>query len=172
MPELLVPVLRFTHTKDFRYGFKRGISATHWYDAGCRLEATDPKSAIAAYERAVAGRPDYAKAHNNLGKLWHDAGALTDAESSYRLAICADPTIALYWFNLGVVVEDQGRIAEAVTAYENTIERSVAGDFREVAADAHYNLARLLDLVGRRTNNKRMLQQAIRHQLQYRKLTK
>src|SRR5215467_7537587 len=84
-----------------RMGLRRGTSATSWYDAGCRLEAVDRARAIAAYQRAIAGRPDFADAHNNLGRLLHhDAGAAA-AESCYRLALCGAPGVALYWFNLG-----------------------------------------------------------------------
>src|SRR5688572_5632836 len=73
-----------------RFGLRRGISATRWYDTGCRLEESDPIQAAAAYERALAGYPGFADAHNNLGRLLHDAGKLAEAEASYRLAICAD----------------------------------------------------------------------------------
>src|SRR5258706_16271230 len=108
---------------------RRGTSATGWYEQGCALEATDPAGAVIAYQRAVAGRPDLADAHNNLGRLPHDRGELVAAESGYRLAICAAvaadvgdrPGTALYWFNLGVSVEDQGRGAEAIAAYERAI---------------------------------------------------
>ena len=149
-----------------RCGLRRGRSATSWYDAGCSLEATDPTGAIAAYERAVAGCPSLADAHNNLGRLLHDAGALAAAESSYRLAICASPGVALYWFNLGVAIEDQGRCAEAFAAYERAIELD------EGAADAYFNLARLLELAARRSSDVDMLQRAVRHLLRYRDLTR
>jgi tetratricopeptide (TPR) repeat protein len=152
-----------------RCGLRRGTSATRWYELGCGLEASDPARAIAAYERAVAGCPDLADAHNNLGRLLHDvgsAGSLGTAEASYRLAICADPGVALYWFNLGVAVEDQGRCAEAIAAYERAIEVDAG------IADAHYNLARLLELTGRRTGDERLLRRAVRHLLRYRELTR
>ena len=162
-----------------RMGLRRGTSATGWYDAACRLEAVDRAAAIAAYERAIAGRPDLAAAHNNLGRLHHDAGAASVAESCYRLALCAErsgpeagplgsrtrgPSIALYWFNLGVAVEDQGRHAEAIAAYEHAIELDPQ------AADAHFNLARLLELTARRSGDELLLQRAVRHLLRYRTL--
>lgn len=148
-----------------RRGLRRGTSATSWYDAGCRWEASEPERAVAAYQRAVAGCPAHADAHNNLGRLLHDAGSLAEAETSYRLAICADAAVALYWFNLGVVVEDQGRRAEAIAAYERALALDAG------LADAHYNLARLLELAGRRNGDEPMLQCAVRHLLQYRALT-
>jgi tetratricopeptide (TPR) repeat protein len=149
-----------------RRGLLRGTSATSWYDTGCSLEGTDPVRAIAAYERALVGCPGHADAHNNLGRLRHAAEAPAVAESHYRLAICADPNVALYWFNLGVAVEDQGRCAEGIVAYERAIE--LDGN----AADAHFNLARLLELAARRAGDDMMLQRAVRHLLRYRNLTK
>jgi len=151
-----------------RYGLRRGASATQWYDAGCRLERSDPAAAARAYERALAGCPSLADAHNNLGRLIHDAQAqgAAAAEASYRLAICADPGVALYWFNLGVALEDQGRHAEAIAAYERGIELDGC------AADAHFNLARLLELLGRRAHDEAVLRSAVRHLLRYRELTK
>lgn len=147
-----------------RFGLRRGTPATHWYDAGCRLETTDPARAALAYERALAGHPGFADAHNNLGRLHHDAGAPAIAEACYRLAICADPAVALYWFNLGVAVEDQGRCAEAIAAYKRAIELD------EHAASAHFNLARLFELVGRRTSDAAVLRCGVRHLLRYRQL--
>ncbi len=178
-----------------RCGFRRGTSATAWYELGLSLEGTDPARAIAAYERALSGRPDLADAHNNLGRLHHEAaqpepatapptGPRADdpalalvtvtatatgaarAESCYRLAICAQPNIALYWFNLGVSVEDQGRSSEAVAAYETAIE------LEPKLADAHFNLARLLEQVGRRSNDELVLRRAVRHLVRYRDLAR
>jgi len=149
-----------------RRGLRRGTSATSWYDTGRALESTDPERAIAAYERAIAACPVLADAHNNLGRLLHDAGSPARAEGGYRLAICADPSVALYWFNLGVAVEDQGRHAEAIAAYEHAISLDLE------TADAHFNLARLLELTARRAGDDRMLQRAVRHLLRYRALTR
>jgi tetratricopeptide (TPR) repeat protein len=149
-----------------RRGFRRGKAATSWYDTGCELESADPERAIAAYERALAGSPDLAAAHNNLGRLLHEAGSPAVAEGGYRLAICADPGVALYWFNLGVAVEDQGRHAEAIAAYERAIELDA------LVADAYFNLARLLELTARRAGDDVMLRRAVRHLLRYRDLTR
>lgn len=121
---------------------------------------------MAAYGRALASRPDLSDAHNNLGRLHHDRGELGDAEACYRLAICGAPEVGLYWFNLGVVVEDRGRSAEAIAAYERAIRLGPAA----VEADAHYNLARLLELSGRRAGDELVLRRAVRHLVRYRDL--
>jgi tetratricopeptide (TPR) repeat protein len=143
---------------------RRATSALAWYERGCALEQSDQDGAIAAYRRALAGRPDLADAHNNLGRLLHDRGELAAAEGHYRLAICGQPSVALYWFNLGVVLEDQGRIAEAIVAYEHALALDT------LMADAHYNLARQIERLGRATGDEIMLRRAVRHLKQYRAL--
>jgi tetratricopeptide (TPR) repeat protein len=147
-----------------RRGLRHGTSALAWYERGLAVETGDPVAAMAAYERALAGRPDLADAHNNLGRLHHDRGELAVAEAHYRLALCASRVVPLYWFNLGVVLEDQGRGAEAIVAYE----QSIALD--ESVGDAHYNVARLLEQVARRAGDDDMLRLAIRHLAKYRAL--
>lgn len=149
-----------------RRGMRKGTSALVWYERGLELEQTDVAGAIAAYRRAIAGRADFADAHNNLGRLHHDRGELTAAEACYRLALCADDRVALYWFNLGVVLEDQGRSAEAIGAYE----RALAID--SLMADAHYNLARQIELVARKAGDEILLRRAVRHLKQYRELSR
>ncbi|MBV8759325.1 MAG: tetratricopeptide repeat protein, partial [Deltaproteobacteria bacterium] len=104
-----------------RRGMRRATSALAWYERGLSLEATDPAAARAAYERALAGRPDLADAHNNLGRLLHDAADLAGAERHYRAALAANDAVALYHFNLGVVLEDLGRPADAIAAYERAL---------------------------------------------------
>ncbi|MGE0872205.1 MAG: tetratricopeptide repeat protein [Kofleriaceae bacterium] len=149
-----------------RKGLLRGTRATAWYELGCALESTAPAQAIAAYGRAIAGRPDMADAYNNLGRLHHEQRALPVAESCYRIALCIDPAIAQYWFNLGVVVEDQGRHAEALAAYARALELDPALE------NAHFNTARLLELEGRRTGDELSIRTAIRHLTRYRQLVK
>ena len=151
-----------------RRGLRRGTSATAWYAQGCAREGDgDPVGAIHAYERALAGRPEFADAHNNLGRLLHECegqGSVAAAEACYRLAILCDDSVALYWFNLGVSVEDQGRVAEAIDAYE----RALAID--PTLADAHFNLARLYELVGKQGGDELVLRRAVRHLVRYRDL--
>jgi tetratricopeptide (TPR) repeat protein len=149
-----------------RRGCIRATSALEWYERGCALEASDPDAAMAAYGRALAGRPDLADAYNNLGRLHHDRGALADAEACYRLAISVTSEIALYWFNLGVVLEDSQRAAEAIAAYE----RALVLDSR--MADAHFNLARQLELAGRQGSDELVMRRAVRHLKRYRDLVR
>jgi len=147
-----------------RQGMRRAVPAAVWYARGCALEASDPVAAMAAYARALAGRPDLADAWNNAGRLHHDAGALAAAESCYRLAICAAPAVALYWFNLGVALEDAGRAAEAEAAYTRAVELD------DACADAHFNLARLHEQRARAGGDVEIARRALRHYVRYRQL--
>ncbi|HWU89488.1 MAG TPA: tetratricopeptide repeat protein [Kofleriaceae bacterium] len=158
-----------TFTLGPRRGLVRGTRATDRYEQARALEARDPDAAMALYRRAIAGQMDLADAHNNLGRLHHDRGELADAEGCYRVAICIDAQVALYWFNLGVAVEDQGRQAEAIAAYERAIE--LGGD-AAICADAHFNVARLLELGGRRADDELLIRRAVRHLVRYRDLVR
>jgi len=142
-----------------RFGLRRGRRAADWYEQGYALEESDPVAAAAAYERAIAGLPDLADAHNNLGRLLHELGDVVAAEGHYRLALCAHGEVALYWFNLGVALEDQTRVAEAIACYERALA------LEPTFADAHFNLARLLERAGG-------VHGAVRHLARYRALTR
>ena len=149
-----------------RRGMRRATSALTWYERGRALEAGDPEAAMAAYRRAVAGRPDLADAHCNLGRIHHDRGELVAAEACYRRARGADGTVALYAFNLGVVLEDLGRPGEAIAAYEQALALD------PYLADAHYNLARQIELAARSSGDEVLLRRAVRHLHQYRELVR
>jgi tetratricopeptide (TPR) repeat protein len=135
------------------------LSAEDWYALGCELEISSIAEARDAYRRAVELHPAHADAHNNLGRLLHEARELAAAEAHYRLAVQAVTDHTTAWFNLGVVLEDAGKSADAADAYE----RALKIDPRY--ADAHYNAARLYHAM-----NRPML--ALRHIRTYEKLTK
>jgi len=117
-------------------------SADDWYNTALDLEAVDVDDAMSAYRRALDLEPDHADAHLNLGRLLHEHGELTGAETHYRAAAAADTSGARPLYNLGVVLEDQGREVQAIAAYE----RALALDER--LATAHFNLARLYESRG------------------------
>jgi tetratricopeptide (TPR) repeat protein len=153
-----------------RRGLLRGTGATVWYERGCELEATNPRAAVAAYRRAIAGRPDHADAHNNLGRVLHeladDEGGAARAEVHYRLAISSRADVALYWFNLGVALEDQRQTEGAIAAYERALQLDTQ------LADAHFNLARQYELRGKDGRDDLALRRAVNHLVRYRALAR
>jgi tetratricopeptide (TPR) repeat protein len=118
------------------------LSIDEVYTIGCDLDEADPEHAAASYEEVLKRSPQHADAHINLGRLLHERGDLTGAETHYRAALQARPFDPTAHFNLGVALEDLGRHNDALEAYQNAI----AADARN--ADAHYNAARLYDLLG------------------------
>lgn len=149
----------------------RGTGATVWYQRGCELEGSDPLAAAIAYRRAIAGRPDHADAHNNLGRVLHDLpvaqqGGAAVAEAHYRMAIATRADVALYWFNLGVALEDQGRGEDAIAAYEHALQLDAQ------LADAHFNLARQYELRGTARRDDLALRRAVNHLVRYRALSR
>ena len=137
---------------------RRAVTADVWYERAVAAEVDDADAALALYGRALAANPEHADARSNLGRLLHERGDSMAAESCYRLALCARDDVGVYWFNLGVAVEDQRRRAEAITCYRRALEHD------PLIADAHWNLARLLDVAG----DPSAQSEALRHLAAYR----
>ena len=66
---------------------RRATTALAHYERGLSLESTDPAAARAAYERAIAGRPDLADAHYNLARQLEAAGRAANDELKLRRAV-------------------------------------------------------------------------------------
>jgi len=133
------------------------LEAEGWYQWGCDLEDGAPGEAKSAYLKALELDPAHAGSHLNLGRLLHEAGELRDAEIHYRCALTDLRHRATAAYNLGVALEDMNLLDEALFAYARALESNPE------LADAHHNLARLLDRLGRTTD-------AIRHLNTYRRL--
>jgi tetratricopeptide (TPR) repeat protein len=135
------------------------VDAHEWFERGLAAEERDVAEALAAYERCRALDARHLGARINLGRLLHEAGRLDEAQRVYREAVreCEpDPTL---FFNLGVLLEDALRNEDAIEAYQ----QALAAD--PDLGDAHYNLARLYESLGKP-------QHAIRHLGIYRRLLK
>jgi len=140
-----------------RRGCRRALGGLALYALGCELEGHDPEAAAEAYRKATLARPGLSDAHNNLGRLRHQAGRFAEAEACYRAAIAADDKRGLYHYNLGVALEDLSSPDAAKAAYEAALERD------PTIAEAHFNLAGLLEKAG-------AIREAVRHLAQYRAL--
>ena len=58
------------------------------------------EEAITSYNKALALKPDYAKAHNNLGITLKELGRLDEAAASYTQAIALKPDFTEAYWNL------------------------------------------------------------------------
>ena len=105
---------------------------------------------MASYGRALALKPDYAEAHQNLGITLKVQGKLDEAAAQYRKAFALKPGYAEAHNNLGNVLKEQGKTDEAVAQYRQALT------FRPGFADAHNNLGVALKELGK-------LEEAVAH---------
>jgi tetratricopeptide (TPR) repeat protein len=103
----------------------------------CR-SANQLPEAIKHYERAIALRPNHARAHNNLGVIQQERGDLTSAASAYQQAIESDPQFGLAWFNRGNCLREANRLSEAIADYRRALALMPAD------AETRINLATVL----------------------------
>lgn len=109
-----------------------------WYNAGLDLEASAPDRAAQAYVEALALDPSNADAHVNLGRLLQLVGRWREATRHYLEALRYEPHHELAHYNLGTVHDEQDLIDQAIACYKRA----------SAVPDAHYNLARLYELLG------------------------
>ncbi|MBI1246181.1 MAG: tetratricopeptide repeat protein [Alphaproteobacteria bacterium] len=103
-----------------------------------REQAGDAAAGEACYVRALARRPDDARAWALLARAQHRRRALDDAIGSYRRGVAIRPDAADLWNNLGAALHERGSLDEAEPALRKAIE--LAPDM----AQAHANLGSLL----------------------------
>lgn len=97
-------------------------------------------AAIAAYQKAIAQRPGYHAAENNLGLSLVAAGRSDDAEKLYREVLAKAPTYAPAWVNLGKLYSAQKKYAESIDAYQKALD--VKPDYARALLDLGVAYAR------------------------------
>ena len=93
----------------------RGIA---WGDRG------EVDKAVADYEHALAIRPDYPNANNNLGRVLAERGQLDAAIAHYRTALARAPAMLEVHNNLANALSDAGRLDEAIEHYQFVLQRN------------------------------------------------
>jgi tetratricopeptide (TPR) repeat protein len=124
------------------------------FAAALELEDTDVEAAVEAYQACVS-RHAHSGARANLGRLLHLQGRISEALSLYQ---AGDQANADLLYNQAVALEDLGRAEEAIATYARVV--ALDRDY----ADAHHNIARLLQQAG---DHRR----ALRHWNAYRRLS-
>jgi tetratricopeptide (TPR) repeat protein len=99
-------------------------------------------AAVNRYEQALAIKPDFAEAHNNLGNTLKELGQLDDAIKSFEKTLTIKPDFAEGYSNLGVTLHELGQLDAAVKCYEQAL--AIKLDY----AEAHYNLGNTLKELG------------------------
>ncbi|MFL9898920.1 tetratricopeptide repeat protein [Paraburkholderia fungorum] len=137
----------------------RERQAEEWFALAEQLTDTDVVGAEQAYRKVLemAPMPHY-HAYTNLGVLLCEAETrCEEALSVFDGALEHFPDDALLHFNRAVVLEELKRDDAAVRAYERCIELD------PTHADAHFNVARLSEILGDK-------QGLVRHLSAYRRL--
>ena len=101
------------------------------------------EEAIAAHNKALLIKPDFAEAHNNIGAAFQSQGKFEEASAAYNKALLIKPDYARAHYNLGITLQELGRLEEAVASYRKAI--ALIPDY----AEAHYNLGNTLQELGR-----------------------
>jgi len=86
-------------------------------------------SSVEAYSKALAIKPDYAEAHNNMGNTLQTQGKLEEAIETYNKALAIKPDYAEVYNNMGVTLQAQGRLKEAIKAYNQAL--AIKPDYAE-----------------------------------------
>jgi tetratricopeptide (TPR) repeat protein len=113
------------------------------------------EDAIAMHEAALAIRPHYHKAWNNLGIVHLDAGRVEDAIRCFEQSIRCEPTYAFAFASLGSAYIYQDRPFKAIAVLEQAI------DLNPGIAVAHGNLALAYALAGRYARARAALRRAV-----------
>ena len=77
---------------------------------------------MAEFEKALAIKPDFAEAHNNLGNVFKELGRTTEAISSYRKTLTLQPDFADSYYNLGNLYQDLGELQKALDFYQKAVD--------------------------------------------------
>jgi tetratricopeptide (TPR) repeat protein len=147
------------HSAGIAEKLRNKLEADRWFERGLALEQTGAplEQIIEAYQKAAELDPHSAGALVNLGTVFFNGHAWSDAEAQYKKALEVDPDYALAHFNLGNLYDEQGDVPAARHHYGEALR------LQPGYADAHYNLALLYQEL-------RDVMSAVRHWRAYLKL--
>lgn len=95
-----------------------GAAGLAW---GTVARTQDYRDARTIWSDTVAKAPENARAHLNLGRVLHEAGARGEAERCFRRSIELRPDSVEAHYNLGLVLTQTGRGGEAIGHFEHAL---------------------------------------------------
>ena len=84
---------------------------------------------VDAFKKALAIKPNFTDAYNNVGNAFKAMGKLEEALEAYNQALTVNPNYADAYNNMGVCLQDQGKLEEALEAYNKAL--AIKSDFAE-----------------------------------------
>jgi predicted TPR repeat methyltransferase len=114
------------------------LGIIHYHLGNALYERGQLEDAIGAYRQALALRPDFVEAFNNLAGALQQQGHTDEAITAWRRALALRPDIATIHNNLGNALRSSGQLAEAVNAFHRATELEPG------MAAAHYYLGQAL----------------------------
>ncbi len=99
-----------------------GIYSTHHaHLATLAYQQGNLQHSLYHLQQLVRFNPQDARAHYNLGNLFHDLQQFPQAIASYQRAILYNPTYLEAYGNLGTLYHQQGEHAKAITCYQQAL---------------------------------------------------
>jgi tetratricopeptide (TPR) repeat protein len=123
------------------------MDSDQWYNVGLDLEEAGSPRAKDAYLKAIELNPRNADAYVNLGRLLQLKGDLKRAKRYYERALDLTPEHQLALYNLGTVFDELNELDRAAEFYVRA----------PAVPDAHYNLARIFEILGDELSARRHL---------------
>jgi protein O-GlcNAc transferase len=84
-------------------------------------QSKTPEEALASYDRVLAIKPDFARAHYSRGNALCELNRHEEAVASYDRVLAIEPDFARALNNRGVALLELGRYAEAVASYDRAL---------------------------------------------------
>ncbi|MFZ5957932.1 hypothetical protein ACOXVJ_10505 [Pseudomonas knackmussii] len=136
--------------------------------SGTQMQAGQIDEQTASYlsDASVEAAPvsvaamDEAKRLNRQGEEAYHAGELDDAIELYRQSIDADAVYGQAYSNLGLAYQKVGRTAESIWANRKAIALASGPSAATVRASSYYNIGRIYEAAGQRTDALRNYQLA------------
>jgi tetratricopeptide (TPR) repeat protein len=123
------------------------MDSDDWYNAGVDLEEAGSPRAKDAYLKSLELNPRNADAYVNLGRLLQLNGDLKRAKRHYERALDLTPEHQLALYNMGTIFDELNELDRAADFYVRA----------PAVPDAHYNLARIFEILGDELSARRHL---------------
>jgi tetratricopeptide (TPR) repeat protein len=87
----------------------------------CYQQVKDFDASEECYKKALAIKPDYIEAYNNMGASLKEQGKLEAAIEAYKKALAIKPDYAEAYNNMGIALQEQTKMEAAIEAYKKAL---------------------------------------------------